>query len=74
MKIVFLTTNENGRTTIAEKFVASNALSIVQSVFETGWITKGIQVGDNIVGFTMYGYCEDLSKYELCRFMIVKAY
>ncbi|QFG00251.1 hypothetical protein PB01_16335 [Psychrobacillus glaciei] len=62
LKIVFLTTNENGGATITEKFGASNALSIVQSVFETWWITKGIQLGANLVGFTMYGYCEDLSK------------
>lgn len=71
---VFLTTNENGKATITERFVASNALSIVQSMFEPGWIIKGIQVEDKLVGFTMYGFSEDHSKYEICRLMIDKIY
>ena len=74
LKTVFLTTNENGHATITEKFVASNALSIVQSVFETGWTIKGIQVDDKLIGFTMYGFSEDLSKYEICRLMIDRRY
>lgn len=71
---VFLTTNQNGHATITETFVASNALSIVQSMFETGWIIKGIQVDDKLVGFTMYGYSEDNLQYEICRFMIDAVY
>lgn len=74
LKTVFLTTNENGHATITEKFVASNALSIVQSVFETGWTIKGIQVDDKLIGFTMYGFSEDFSKYEICRLMIDRRY
>lgn len=69
-KIVFLSTNEDGKATIVEKFVASNALSIVQSVYETGWITRGIEVEDKLIGFTMYGLDEETSNYWLCRFMI----
>ncbi|MEI4770255.1 GNAT family N-acetyltransferase [Psychrobacillus sp. FJAT-51614] len=74
LKIVFLTTNENGHATITEKFVASNALSIVQSMFESGWIIKGIQVDEKLIGFTMYGFSEDYSKYEICRLMIDRKY
>lgn len=59
---VFLTTNESGKATITERFVASNALSIVQSMFEPGWIIKGIQAEDKLVGFTMYGFSEDHSQ------------
>lgn len=74
LQTIFLTTNENGKTTITERFVASNALSIVQSMFEPGWIIKGIQVDDKLVGFTMYGFSEDHSKYEICRLMIDRRY
>lgn len=58
-------TREEGKT-----FVADNAFSIAQSVFENGWVVKGIQKGSDLIGFTMYGFCEELHAYELCRFMI----
>lgn len=74
LKIIFLTTNKDGHATITEEFVASNALSIVQSMFEKGWIIKGIQADDTLVGFAMFGFSEDSSKYEICRFMIDRAY
>lgn len=83
LKVVFLTTNQrvtiqrNGTDydmgdipTLCENFVASNALSIVQSVYENGWITKAIEQEGELVGFTMYGYCEENNFYELCRIMI----
>lgn len=83
LKVVFLTTNQrvtiqrNGVDhdmseipTLCENFVASNALSIVQSVYENGWITKAIEQEGELVGFTMYGYCEENNFYELCRIMI----
>lgn len=66
----FLTTNIGQIPTLCEEFVASNALSIVQSIFETGWIVKAVEVEGNIVGFTMYGYNEEQQFYELCRIMI----
>ncbi|MBQ6570215.1 MAG: GNAT family N-acetyltransferase [Clostridia bacterium] len=59
---------------LCEKFVASNALSIVQSVFEDGWITKAIELDGKLIGFTMFGYCEDEDFYELCRIMIDRRY
>ena len=56
------------------EFVASNAFSIAQSSFETGWVIKGIQIDKKLIGFTMYGYSEELKAYELCRFMIDEKY
>lgn len=56
--------------TLCEDFVASNALSIVQSVFEDGWTIKAIQQDEEPVGFTMYGYSHSNNCYELCRLMI----
>lgn len=38
-----------------ERFVASNAASLVQSKFETYWLTKAIYNGEDMVGFAMYG-------------------
>ena len=74
LKVLFLTSNENGMPTLCEEYVASNALSLVQAQFENGWFTKAIEVEDEIVGFTMYGFCEEHNFYELCRIMIDKKY
>ena len=70
LQVLFLTTNAGENPTLCEEFVASNALSIVQSIFETGWIVKAVEVEGNIVGFAMYGYNEEQQFYELCRIMI----
>lgn len=56
------------------EFVASNAFSIAQSVYEKGWVIKGIAKGDLLIGFTMFGYSEEMNAYELCRFMIAQGY
>lgn len=87
LQVLFLTTNQNVTTerngipcdigstpTLCEEFVASNALSLVQSVYEHGWITKAIAHEGNLIGFTMYGYCEENNFYELCRIMIDRKY
>lgn len=81
--VITLTTNETvtvkgsrepyeakGMPTLLEDFVASNALSIVQSVYEDGWVIKAIEHDDKIIGFTMFGWSEDEEFYELCRIMI----
>ena len=81
--VIFLTTNETitvkgsgepyeakGMPSLCEEFVASNALSIVQSVYEDGWVKKAIEHDGEIIGFTMYGWNEEEEFYELCRIMI----
>ncbi len=70
MDVIFLTTNSDGQATICEEFVASNALSIVQSIFEENWTVKAVYADNNSVGFTMYGYSDKDSFYEICRMMI----
>ena len=83
LDVLFLTTNETvtvkgsrapyeakGMPTLLEDFVASNALSIVQSVYENGWVIKAIEHEDKIIGFTMFGWNEEDEFYELCRIMI----
>ncbi len=74
-KIIRLTTNEDGKLTLGEKYVASNAYSMVQSFFEENWIIKGIALEDDtLIGFTMYGYDSEEDLYEICRFMIDRQY
>lgn len=70
MDVIFMTTNPDGQATICEEFIASNALSIVQSVFEKNWTVKAIYADNILVGFTMYGYSDKESFYEICRMMI----
>ena len=81
--VIFLSTNETitvtgsgepyeakGMPSLCEKFVASNALSIVQSVYENGWVIKAIEYEEELIGFTMFGWSEEEEFYELCRIMI----
>ena len=81
--VIFLSTNESitvkgsgepyeakGMPSLCEEFVASNALSIVQSVYEDGWIIKAIEHEGDLIGFTMFGFNEEEDFYELCRLMI----
>ena len=70
--VIFLTTNETitvkgsrepyevkGMPSLCEDFVASNALSIVQSVYEDGWVIKAIEHEGELIGFTMFGWNEE---------------
>ena len=55
---------------LCEDHVVSNALSIVESVYEDGWVIKAIEHEGKLIGFTMYGWSEEEEFYELCRLMI----
>lgn len=70
MDVVMLTTVPDDSPHILEEYVASNALSICQAVYEGTWTVKAIYCGRKPVGFAMYGYCEDREEYELNRLMI----
>ena len=87
LDVIFLSTNETitvkgsgepyeakGMPSLCEEYVASNALSIVQSVYENGWIIKAIEHEGKLIGFTMYGYNEEEDFFELCRIMIDHKY
>ena len=69
-----LTTNKEGKNYVFEEFVASNAFSIAQSKVQKGWTVKAIYDDDLMIGFTMYGYCNEYGFYEICRFMIDHKY
>ena len=70
MDIVMLTTSEDAVPRILEEYVASNALSICQALYEETWNVKAVYCGRKPVGFAMYGYCEERQQYEICRLMI----
>lgn len=69
-KAVRLTTNADNSHTLGEEFVASNAYSIIQSVYEPGWTVRAIEHDEVLIGFVMYGLFEEKNSYEICRFMI----
>jgi len=74
--VVGLTTNEDLIPTLSEKYVMSNAYSMLQSVYEESWTAKAIVLcnddKEKVIGFAMYGPTELDGRivYELCRFMI----
>ena len=70
MEVVLLTTQEDGVPRICEEFVTSNALSIVQALYEQTWTVKAVYCGRKPVGFVMYGFCEEQNYYEILRLMI----
>ena len=83
LDVLFLTTNETvtvkgsgepyeakGMPSLCEEHVASNALSIVESVYEDGWVIKAIEHEGELIGFTMFGWSEEEEFYEICRLMI----
>ena len=74
LECVLLTTNKEGKNYVFEEFVASNAFSIAQSKVQESWTVKAIYNEDLMIGFTMYGYCNEYDFYEICRLMIDHKY
>lgn len=68
--IVLLTTEDSGIPRVCEQYVASNALSIVQALYEGTWTVNAVYCGKRPVGFVMYGYNPSHENYEICRLMI----
>lgn len=73
-EVILLTTDKDGKHPLGEEYVASNAYSIAQSIYEDGWVIKAIEYDEKIIGFTMYGFSEEDNFYEICRFMIDRRY
>lgn len=51
-------------------FVASNVFSLVQACYEDKLYPLGIYNGDEMVGFLLYDYDEELAGWSFSRFMI----
>ncbi|MEO2076957.1 MAG: GNAT family N-acetyltransferase [Bacillus sp. (in: firmicutes)] len=52
------------------KLVASNAVSLAQLNFLENFHAKGIYLGEEMIGFTLYGIDEDDHEYWIYRMMI----
>ena len=70
LDIIRLSSAEDQQNRVFEKTIASNCLSLAQASIEENWTAKAIYQNDTPIGFTMYGYSDELSGYEICRIMI----
>ena len=72
VQVAMLTTNEDLKPTVLERYVTSNAFSMAQSKYSDKWITKAVENDGNIIGFAMYGPTDldGETIFQLCRFMI----
>lgn len=51
-------------------FVASNVFSIAEAKVEPDWVPLAVYAGDELVGFTMYGYEEREGRWWIFRLMV----
>lgn len=79
MKFIFKDIDKNNWRAVVElkvkseqlSFIESNALSIAESKYIKNWVVKAIYLGEELIGFTMYGLFEDEGgRVWLDRFMI----
>jgi len=67
---VFLTTDPERNNPLQEKWLAGNAFSLLQCVYEMDWDCRLMMDGETAVGFVYYGYDREEDYYLLCRYMI----
>lgn len=67
---VFLTTDPERKFPLDEKWIASNAFSLLQCTYDPDWDCRLLMDGEQAVGFLFYGYDRDEDQYLLCRYMI----
>lgn len=53
-----------------KRFVAPNILSLVQSAYEPNLYPLGVYKNDEIVGFILYDFDDELNGWSMSRFMI----
>lgn len=67
---ILLSTNNNDNHYVFEEFVDSVAFSIAISKIEPKLKPKVIFVEEDMVGFTLYGYCEMEKHYKVWTLLI----
>ncbi|MBY0098437.1 GNAT family N-acetyltransferase [Mesobacillus maritimus] len=70
LDVIRLSSGEDQKNKIFEQYIASNCLSIAQASVSNEWVTRAIYNDETLIGFTMYGYSEELKGYEVCRLMV----
>lgn len=66
----FLTTDPERKIPLDEQWIANNAFSLLQCVYDEDWDCRLLLDGETAVGFVFYGYDRDSGHYLLCRYMI----
>lgn len=69
-KAVFLTTDPERKMPLDEKWITSNAYSLLQCVYDEEWDCRILMDGEIAVGFVFYGHWPEEEQYMLCRYMI----
>jgi diamine N-acetyltransferase len=67
---VFLTTDPQRKIPLDEKWIANNAFSLLQCIYDEDWDCRLLVDGETAVGFAFIGYDRDEDRYLLCRYMI----
>nr|WP_278002119.1 GNAT family N-acetyltransferase [Clostridium botulinum] len=67
---ILLSTNDNGSHYVFEEFVDSVAFSIAISKVEPKLKPKIIFVEEDMIGFTLYGYCDMEKHYKIWTILI----
>lgn len=68
-KAVFLTTDPERKMPLDEKWITSNAYSLLQCIYDKEWDCRLLMDGETAVGFVFYGHWPE-EQYMLCRDMI----
>ena len=66
----FLTTDPERKIPLEEQWLANNAFSLLQCVYDGDWDCRLMMDGQTPVGFVYFGYDRDADSYLLCRYMI----
>lgn len=70
MDAVFLTTDPERAGRLDEQWVASNAFSMLQAIYDPDWDCRLLVEAGKPVGLVFYGWWRERKKYLLCRLMI----
>lgn len=71
---VFLTTDPEGKIPLDEKWITSNAYSMLQCIYDDEWDCRILMDGEKAVGFVFYGFLAEEQRGYLCRYMIDRKY
>ena len=67
---VFLTTDPERKIPLDERWITSNAFSLLQCHYDPDWDCRLMMDGDQAVGFVFFGYWREEDRYLLCRYMV----
>ena len=67
---VFLTTDPERNIPLDEKWLTSNAFSLLQCRYDPDWDCRLMMDAEKAVGFVFFGYWREEDRYLLCRYMI----